>query len=88
MDKKHDVMRLFFIWLGLLTLLPVGNLGVQIAQVEGLPNSLTVNANVLYYIICAVNMVFSMYMLFFYSRVFIEMLAEAAKPIWKRKQNA
>jgi uncharacterized membrane protein len=86
LSEVHNAMKFFFVWLGLLSLLPLGNLGVAMAESLDIPGNIIATANIIYYLIGMINMIFCLYMIYFYTRFMLEFLANSAKPDWKKEK--
>lgn len=86
-DPVHAPMKIFFLWMAILSFLLLADLGVKIAEIQALSNALIINMNIVYYATAAINIVWGGYCFIFYTRMFLTYLANAAKPAWKRNAN-
>lgn len=86
LDPQHHPLKLFLIWLAFIAMMPVTNLGMEIAVDATMSADVITNMSTIYYIVWVVFLVGTAYFGIFVFRTTLEYLAGSDKRPFKREK--
>jgi len=86
MADKHHALKLFFIWISFILMLPATNLMYQMAQAVAVSGNVVSMVETVYYIAWVIFLVGTAYFGIFVFRTTLEYLAESTKRPYKREK--
>jgi nucleoside recognition membrane protein YjiH len=84
MDEKHHPIKLFFLWIGVILMVPTQNLLLEIAIDATMSADVKTTLDTIYFMVWIIMIITSAYFMIYVFRTSLEFLASNVRP-FKRK---